>query len=298
MEFLRFGSSIPGSYWGCCACCIIQDFNQDPDQKMSIQLVGGDGGNPVMLGKGIAFAGPTYRDIFNQRIRFGTFDKRDMPNHAFLAILTENQISGSVGRKWLAILREAGFEFIRSVANSVYTGQNLGKPSGNGSSMNHIFGLFRNIGTGASADPFTPPKQWTLLPFVVEEAWERINDGKEMTKKQHEVHTAIWNKIGPPKLLTEAEVVAAGAPVIYAGLRSQYPQQPKDARERTKAQVDKKIGVKAAQPADPFGIIQPSPAFEPDFEPEYDEADDFGPDDPCGNDDCEECYPQTEQEQG
>ena len=36
--------------------------------------------------------GPTYRDIFWQRIRFGTFDKRDMPNHAFLAILTENQL--------------------------------------------------------------------------------------------------------------------------------------------------------------------------------------------------------------
>ena len=44
MEFLRFGSSIPGGYWGCCACCIIQNFKFDPKAKASIQLVSGDSG--------------------------------------------------------------------------------------------------------------------------------------------------------------------------------------------------------------------------------------------------------------
>ena len=42
---------------------------------------------------------------------------------------------------------------------------------------------------------------------------------------------ARWDATGPTKLLTRAEVEAAGAPVVYAGLRSRYPQQKADARE-------------------------------------------------------------------
>ena len=232
MEFLRFGSSIPGSYWGCCACCIIQNFTVDPEDKASIQLVSGDGGQS--LGK---FAGPTYRDIFWQRLRIGTFSTSDMPNHAFLAILTEWQINSSVGKKWLAILKEAGFEFIRTVNNSVYSGQNLGQPTGESQNNdNHIFGLFRNIGGGGLRDQFTPPKAWTDLPKVVEEAWEYLRDDASyaLTNSQHGAHTDIWNSIGKPKFLTEKEVVDAGAPVILAGQRSKYPQQGKEAREQIK----------------------------------------------------------------
>ena len=257
MEFLRFGSTIPGTYWGCCAVCIIQNFKTDPDQKTSIQLVGGDGGNPVMLdgGREIAFAGPTYRDVFHQRIRFGTFDKRDMPNHGFLAILTQDQISGGVGLKWLKILREAGFEFIRTVSNSVYQGQGLAKPKGKGASLNHIFGLFRNIGNGAPVDPFTPPVAWSNMDKVAPEINDFLCDkekksfGADQYKSQH----SIWEKIGPAKLLTEAEVIAAGAPVILAGLRSEFPQQPKETREQLRAQ---KTGVKVVNP-DPFGKTEP-----------------------------------------
>lgn len=242
MEFLRFGSSIPGAYWGCCACCIIQNFNFDPDAKASIQLVSGDGGGPV---GGNLFAGPTYRDIFNQRIRSGTFDKRDMPNHAFLAILTEKQIKNSTGSKWLAILKETGFEFVRGVSNSVYQGQSLGTPSGAGGSMNYIFGLFRNIGTGAAADTITPPKEWTALPSVITEAWESVVNPGAVTLAQHTVHKEIWNKIGPPKFLTEEQVVAAGAVVTMAGLRSDYPQEQKLTRDQKKKAAAEKAGVPA-----------------------------------------------------
>src|SRR3546814_3229716 len=118
MEFLRFGSSIPGSYWGCCAVDIIQDFKQPPDGKASIQVVDGDGGNPLR-GK---FFGPTWKDIFLQRLRIGTFADRNMPNHGFLAILTDWQIKSKPGSDWLKILKEQGFEFIRTVDNSVYSG--------------------------------------------------------------------------------------------------------------------------------------------------------------------------------
>lgn len=253
MEFLRFGSSIPGGYWGCCACCIIQNFTYDPDEKASIQLVSGDGGGPIMRGKEFLYAGPTYRDIFNQRIRIGTFDSRDMPNHAFLAILTQWQLEDEIGAKWLQILKETGFEFVRTVSNSVYAGQKLG--SATDDSPNHIFGLFRNIGTGAISNPFTPPQEWRDLDVVTPEPWSFLDDQtrKDLFAQQRESQKKVWEKIGPAKLLLESEVVAAGAPLTLAGRRSENPQELKSIREnRQKTKADK--AAKAA------GKPQPVPA--------------------------------------
>jgi len=237
MEFLRFGSSIPGTYWGCCACCIIQNFNVDPDTKSSIQLVSGDGGYPIQGTGGSLFAGPTYRDIFWQRLRCGTFDSRDMPNHAFLAILTANQINGSIGKKWLEILKSAGFEFVRTVGNSVYSVQGILNelPKTGGTNQNYIFGLFRNIGTGAQSNPFIPPKAWTDLESVIPEAWETLDrhdlSSRQIAEGQFAGHKAVWVHIGKPKFLSEAEIEKAGAPVILAGQRSKNPQEPKASRE-------------------------------------------------------------------
>ena len=253
MEFLRFGSSIPGSYWGCCACCIIQNFKVDPDDKASIQLVSGDGGGPITKGREMMFAGPTWRDIFWQRIRTGTFDSRDMPNHAFFAILTDWQINSGYGKQWMGILKEAGFEFVRSISNSVYTGQSLAKPKGEGSNLNYLFALFRNIGSGAPADPFTPPQGWRDLPSVGPEAWEQIADPKALALAQAESQRAVWDKIGPATFLTESEVVAAGAPVIMAGLRSEYPQETKAERD-AKLNKPGKAKLPASAKADPFAI--------------------------------------------
>jgi hypothetical protein len=231
MEFLRFGSSIPGSYWGCCAVDIIQNFKCDPDDKASIQIVAGDSGSSI----GDTFAGPTYRDIFLQRLRVGTFGGDDMPNHAFIAVLTEWQITGGHGLKWLKILKECGFEFIRTVNNSVYTGKTLGKPTGkNQTNDNHIFMLIRNIGKGGLKDPFTPPKQWQALPSVrkyemhelIADAFDGAVDGAAlMTEQNHKIDTEIWNRIGPAKFLTRQEVITAGAPVVLAGQRSPFPQE-------------------------------------------------------------------------
>ena len=248
MEFLRFGSSIPGSYWGCCACCIIQNFKVDPDAKASIQLVNGDGGHPITDSNGqMLFAGPTWRDIFWQRLKFGTFDKRDMPNHAFFAILTENQIAGSIGAKWLAILKEAGFEFIRSVSNSVYTGNSLANYSDNrGSNKNYIFGLIRNIGSNGDGDSLTPPDAWTALGKTVPEAWELVSheDRKAFAKEQHAAQTALWKANNPGPLLTEKQVQDAGAPVTMAGRRSEFPQELKETRE-AKRKAKESVGKSA-----------------------------------------------------
>lgn len=231
VEFLRFGSSIPGGYWGCCAGDIIQAFKSMPDEPASCQSVNGDGGYPQQNDKGEnLFFGPTNRDLFMQRLRVGTFGTGDMPNHFFFVVLEENQMNGSVGKAWLPILKECGFEFIRKVNNSVWN------------KNNYIFGLIRNCGPNAVADQFTPPKAWTDLPDNGKtELWEYIlpnaevsehpTTPKDLTKQYKDIDAAIWDKIGPAKLLTEAEVHAAGAPVIMAGIRSEFPQEFKEDRD-------------------------------------------------------------------
>jgi hypothetical protein len=232
MEFLRFGSSIPGAYWGCCAADIIQNFKVDPDEKASIELVGGDGGNPIPHSEGgPKFAGKTYGEIFRQRLRYGTFNSNDMPNHAFFAILTEWQVTHkeSVGYKWLKILKEEGFEFIRAIDNSVYTGSKLeGKVS---PKPNYLFALFRNISAGRIKDPFTPPSQWTELDQVVPEAWQTIPDGKKLATEQTEVHTKLYNELPKGVFYSRAELEKEGVPITLAGRRSNQPQQLATQRE-------------------------------------------------------------------
>jgi hypothetical protein len=248
MEFLRFGSSIPGTYWGCCAADIIQNFKVDPDAKASIQCVDGDGGSDL----GGKFLGKTYREIFLSRLRIGTFGLEDMPNHAFIATMTQWQLQTEVGKKWLQILKETGFEFLRAVQNSVYSGQSLAYslPDSSpdfdeeeGSNINYFFALFRNIGEGCLADPFTPPTEWTNLPSVKQETWKEIaaiddSDGttyKELAKDQHAQDVVIWNDIGPAKFYSKEELIADGVPVYLAGLRSEYPQELEEQRKTKQA---------------------------------------------------------------
>lgn len=240
MEFLRFGSSIPGNYWGCCAVCIIQDMKQDPDEPASIELVGGDGGQPIVNKGGEAlFAGPTYRDIFWQRLRYGTHLNRDMPNHTFLAVLTGNQIRGVVGAKWMALLKEAGFEFIRTMDNSVYTGQGLYGGGSSSSHPNYLFGLFRNVGSGSIANPFTPPPEWTSLPKAVPEAWECFDNEKVATlpDTQREAQLPLYEALPKGVFFTEKELRERKVPVWSAGRRSPDPQRikPEETKDKTKA---------------------------------------------------------------
>lgn len=280
MEFLRFGSSIPGSYWGCCAVCIIQNFKFNPDDKASVEMVDGDGGNPIVKGGKTQFLGKTYREIFESRLRVGTFSSRDMPNHVFLAVLTADQIGYGPGKEWLKILKENGFEFIRTTDNSVYTGKNTIKKPGKGSCSphkNYIFGLFRNIGAGAVEDPFTPPKEWTDLPSVMWEPYLKQEDSqRELRESAQEAHLKLWNASSPAKMYTEDELVAAGVPVTLAGRRSTKPQQLKS--ERT---VDKAVtavgaspfGQKAAPvpPEEVYDAEEDEDCYDEDFD--YDEED-------------------------
>ena len=242
MEFLRFGSSIPGSYWGCCAVCIIQNFKMDPDHAASIELVCGDSGSPTGY-----FAGMTYKEVFETQLRVGTFGAGDMPNHGFFAVLTHSQIVGFYGSKWLAILKASGFEFIRTVDNSVYTGPSLTAHCA--PHPNYIFGLFRNISASKIQDPFTPPKEWTALPDVVPESWSLVAPNDRMTFgiESSKAQKALW-LTGKTKKYKREDVEAKGVSVTLAGQRSKYPQQLAAAREKNKP-VKAKVDAFAASDA-------------------------------------------------
>lgn len=249
VEFLRFGSSIPGGYWGCCAGDIIQAFKTLPDEPASCQSVNGDDAYPERNHEGKdLFFGPTNRELFLQRFRRGTFGCGDMPNHFFLLVLSQDQIDSEIGRAWLPILKELGFEFIRRVNNSVWDVDN------------YMFGLFRNCGPDACDDQFTPPKAWVDLPSSgKKELWEFIPDPQALTQDYAHFDKIIWDKVGPRNLLTEDEIRAAGAPVIMAGKRSEYPQELKEDREVRDARNNKKKeNSLRAEPAEPtMGIFNP-----------------------------------------
>jgi hypothetical protein len=228
MEVLRFGSTIPGGYWGCCAGDIIQNCKVDPDAQASISLVDGDGG--VFMQK---FLGKTFREIFESRLRIGTFSTRDMPNHFFLVVLEANQISGGNGAKWLAILKEHGFEFIRTVNNSVWN------------KNNYVFGLFRNTGPNAVKDQFTPPQAWLDLPSNgKKELYEFLStaDRKDLTANYAKVDRKVWDKVGPAKLYTQQQLEEAGVPVTLAAIRTPFPPQGPTARAKAIDQFQKGAG--------------------------------------------------------
>lgn len=210
MEFLRYGSRIPGTNIGCCGWDIIQDFKQDPDEKAAVQLVSGDNGAAIKdWSKKDApskYIGKTWREIFNARMRIGTFDARDMPNHGFLAILTGNQLETETGKKWLAILKAHGFKFMGAIQNSVYSYSVKGHEC-------YLFALFRNVGDKALADPFKPPKEWTDLPEP---------EGTDLDR---------WNALPPLAFCYEEDLHKEGIPVWSAG---QQGKQPKKVTPQTK----------------------------------------------------------------
>lgn len=251
MEFLRFGSSIPGSYWGCCACCIIQNFKVSPTAPASIELMSGDGGQPLIHTKGGSmFAGTTYGDIFRQRLRYGTFHSGDMPNHMFLAILTDWQIRNGVGAEWLKILKEEGFEFLRTTDNSVYSGPSLAsadKMDGDSAHKNYLFALCRNVGNGNVVNPLQPPAEWTKLDKVVPEIWDILgSDDKERAERtkafaleQKVVHRKLYDKLPKGVFYTRKELEEKGVPVTLGGRRSDQPQQLASVREKNNPVVAK-----------------------------------------------------------
>lgn len=235
MEFLRLGSSIPGGTWGCCAFDVIQDFATDPEETHYIELVNGDSGDPI-LNKDYEgeFFGSTNKEVFEQRLKFATFSRCELPNHGFLAVITQDQLRTKDGMAWLKILKEYGFEFIRAVDNSVYTGNDLYDPSEKNSCSSapkivYLFGLFRNISTSRIVNPYVPPYEWTDLDQVVPE--QEIPSNKfclEVTEAQLELYKNLPDR----KTYSLAEIKAKDVHPTMAGRRSKLPQEKLCVREK------------------------------------------------------------------
>jgi hypothetical protein len=244
--------------------CIIQDFKQEPDSPATIQIVSGDGGQPL----GDNFLGKTYKEVFESRLRIGTFSTTDMPNHGFLAILTEWQCNTALGKKWLKILKDNGFEFIRTVDNSVYSGSALvgtqsiedyegceegcdeaciadcngvSLPGEDSKNKNYLFGLFRNIGNGRVLDPFEPPKAWKDIEGGVPSVNDELSEERRsvILSAQEAVQRESWERIGPPKFYTRAELEKEKLPITLAGQRSKFPQQLAKVREKLEKESGK-----------------------------------------------------------
>ena len=166
IECLRFAGRQPAEGIGCCAIDEFQGFINDPDSPASVLLKHGDSGTSLMVGGSKkAYLGETNREIFQSYLRIGTFSLTETPNRIFLASLTKSQCHSEIGRKWLTILKENGFEFIRATDNSVYSGRDVSRQkSRESTNVVYLFGLFRNIGSTRLEDPTKPPKFWDELP--------------------------------------------------------------------------------------------------------------------------------------
>lgn len=163
IECLRFGGRLGGGGMGCCGVDIIQGFAVDPDAPATKALTSGDSLMPIKPdGKPVVIGG-TNADIFRSYLRCGTFSQDGHADKTFLTVMTAVQLRSKHGEKWLALLKEEGFEFIRTFRNSV---------SGGGL---HLFGLFRSGDGNGSTEP---PVEWTNLPEPKKTPREIYNNRK------------------------------------------------------------------------------------------------------------------------
>lgn len=159
IECLRLGARRGGEGIGCCAIDVFQGFTNAPDaMRPPIPFFNGDSWTPELnyAGEHIHIHG-TNEEVFLSYLCHGSFTSEVAPDHAFIAVLTGEQIGSSVGKEWLKILHREGFRWVGSVSNSVYSEYH----------PNHIFILTRNTKDYMDEDALEnlqrPPSAWTEL---------------------------------------------------------------------------------------------------------------------------------------
>lgn len=175
IECLRFGARRGGTGIGCCAVDIFQGFSRDPsDTRPDIILRQGDTWNYLNnYGEdGVKAVSGTNEEVFLSYLYHGTMDYSKASDHAFLAILTDEQINSSTGRRWLEILKREGFVWVGATSNSVYCEYH----------PNHIFMMIRStreyMDDGEIMALKEPPEYWKGLAEPEETPEERLNSGK------------------------------------------------------------------------------------------------------------------------
>ncbi len=189
IECLRLGARRGGEGIGCCAIDVIQGFDNPPDQVCPQRpFFDGDSWTPVKypgtstqlcVGGGSL----TNEDAFLSYLTHGSLTPEPEPDHGFIAVLSQSQVSGEVGKAWLTILKREGFVWLGCTSNSVYSELH----------PNHVFALFRSTRTHMDDEEIAtlqqPPKFWETLPLPKETPEERFNTlqrncGAAHTKKE------------------------------------------------------------------------------------------------------------------
>lgn len=174
IECLRFGARRGGDGIGCCAVDVIQGFGNPPDAICPQKpFYDGDSWAPVFYSgtsRQLCVGGEniTNEQAFLAYLTHGSFTSEPEPDHAFIAILAKEQCEeSSSGKKWLAILKREGFEWVGCTSNSVYGECH----------PNHIFMLIRSTHTHMEDSEIEslkrPPQIWDELPKPTETPEER-----------------------------------------------------------------------------------------------------------------------------
>lgn len=189
IECLRFGARRGGQGIGCCAVDVLQGFNNDPDAEGTpIPFFDGDSWTPVMNYDGdeseqLHVVG-TNEQIFLSYLIHGSFTPEPVNDHAWIAILTEEQCGSYTGQKWLRILHREGFKYVTTVNNGVYSEYH----------PNHIFILTRNTDENISPEELGPPSLWQELeenPKSRQEIQDRYYEIRETLGEAHEYRPPV-----------------------------------------------------------------------------------------------------------
>ena len=174
IECIRFGARRGAAGIGCCAVDIFQGFSRGPSEtRPPIPMLQGDSRMPIAdYGSGdiTAIAG-TNEEVFLSYLYHGTMSEDMAQDHAFIAILTGEQLEYSTGKDWLRILKREGFKWVGTTSNSVYGEFH----------PNHIFMLIRSTGEYMSDEEImalsSPPTAWLEIEEPEETPEERLQDG-------------------------------------------------------------------------------------------------------------------------
>ena len=160
IEAVRFGARLGRIGIGCCGLDLIQGFSHSPEDETTFPLRYGDEDTPIFQdtcdgdGGVMAITG-TNIEVLKALLTLGTHDQEPKEARSFLVTLNNDQICSEEGRKWLAILKGLGFEYLRSFENGVYGAD----------SWVYLFGYFRAYEGGASITRSVPG--WDELPAGV-----------------------------------------------------------------------------------------------------------------------------------
>lgn len=154
IECIRFGGRRGNIGIGCCAVDLIQGFNNPPSQiGRETPFYDGDTQSPANYGGGQLHICGTNEQMLLAYLTHGTFSAEPQSDHAFIAVMSQEQVDSQIGKEWLKILYREGFDYIATVNNSVYEEYH----------PVHIFMMIRTAGGYLDGEELCAPPEWEKL---------------------------------------------------------------------------------------------------------------------------------------